>query len=98
MISSYSFYSNLEQRKKSSGFLRLIFKKVVVSAARVKRSETLDHDFEFEMKLRLEVVAWVIRSRQQKEGNAKQHVQLCGNGACADAYSRQLAAAGENGA
>ena len=74
----------------------MIFKKVVVSAARVKRSETLDHDFEFEMKLRLEV-AWVIR-RQQKEGNAKQHVQLCGNGACA-AYSRQLAAAaGENGA
>ena len=69
---------------------------MVVSAARVKRSETLDHDFEFEMKLRLEV-AWVIR-RQQKEGNAKQHVQLCGNGACA-AYSRQLAAAaGENGA
>ena len=68
----------------------MIFKKVVVSAARVKRSETLDHDFEFEMKLRLEV-AWVIRSRQQKEENAKQHVQLCGNGACADAYSRQPA-------
>ena len=37
----------------------MIFKKVVVSAARVKRSETLDHDFEFEMKLRLEVGWWV---------------------------------------
>ena len=43
----------------------MIFKKVVVSAARVKRSETLDHDFEFEMKLRLEV-AWVTHAANRK--------------------------------